>query len=284
MSIDDYAELESTTGSKIVSYGNVWWRKTAALFYRPLLPFMIFDPEELRSKLPFHSIYQFGLSDKKKANSYLNLVLYKRQEDYAIEHLSKSKRRNVKKANEEKVEVRQITDVSFLKQEGYFVFKSFISRSGYRFSKERLESPYFERWCESIMKMNTPVVLGVFHQNRLLSFEVSCLVGDTVILKSAINSIEAIEMHAPDVMMHHYRTRLAERTDIKQMFDGFLVSDYGINRFKLGHDATITALPANITLSWLSLKIFKNLPLWKTKSLVGLNEYEIENLIYSRWR
>ena len=133
------------------------------------------------------------------------------------------------------------------------------------------------------MKNKAAIVLGVFYEGRLLSFEVSCLVGDTVILKSAINSKEAIEKHAPDLIMHHYRTRVAERSDVKQMFDGFLVSDQGINRFKLGHDAYITALSARITLSWVSMQILKRLPFWTAKKLTGLNEYEIENLIYSRW-
>jgi hypothetical protein len=119
----------------------------------------------------------------------------------------------------------------------------------------------FSRWSHALFQFPETVVLGAF-AGRDMSFEIGCLVEDTFILKTLVNSDKALKLGAPDLLLHSYRISVREQPNIRGIYASMLGQRSGINEFYLVRGARVLALPAFLhmhpALLWLTRRTSKN--------------------------
>lgn len=114
--------------------------------------------------------------------------------------------------------------------------------------------------------------MGAFLGDELLSFEVTCLVGNTLILKTIVNSDKALQLETPQLLLHHVRTRAVDCPDICIIYDGMLSQKTSLDKYKIMRGARVLALPAHHTVHSILLALVAKVNRRIYKRLLGRNE------------
>ena len=142
--------------------------------------------------------------------------------------------------------------------EAFRVYHSFYARTAYQWNKKRLERRHFDAWINTMIEYPEVIILGIFlGSGELLSYEISCMVDNVVHIKSIINSEKGIELHAPDISIHHYKEELKKNPEIRFIFDGFWMNNPSINIYKLKRGARVLTLPAKVDCQFPILNLCK---------------------------
>lgn len=279
LTIDEYADLERACGSVTVQYGGVWWRRVRPLLYRPLDPFQSTSCTAIRPHLGPLTSVQHHLADIESANSYLNLLVFDQIKDYCIENLRKHHRRYLREALRNEIELKQISDVRNLPDELHEVYLAFYQRSGYTFNKNRLKKSHFTNWINCHLSQPKTCVTIATHQNRPVGIYIACLLKDTLIWKTAVNSPDAVKLRVVDLILHHYHEQAKKQPEIKRIYCGYFSGDSGLDTFKLRRGANICTLPSHLRILPWMLKLFKIVRPSVYRNLVGFSPEEIESIL-----
>jgi hypothetical protein len=275
MTVDRYAALERATGIKVVKVGDIWWQQVRPFLYRPLLPFRKYDLKKTEDGFAGIGAFQYGVEDGQPSNSYLNPIVFDEPHNYDLKMLRYNVQKHVKKALKNGVTVSRIVDEKEFCESAYPCYVSFYERTKYAFDASRRQKDGFSRWAHALFQFHEMVVLGAFAGRELVSFEIGCLVEDTFILKTLVNSDKALKLGAPDLLLHTYRTGVCEQPNINTIYDSMLGQSSGINEYYIVRGARVLALPAFLhmhpALLWLIRKANKGIH----KRLLGLDNEEL---------
>jgi len=275
MTIEEYAELERVTGGSVHRIGSMWWQKVRTLFYRPLLPFKTFDPDNVCRESIRSGVFQHAVKDGASYNSFLNLCMFLHPQEYSLESLNKKARGKITRAERKHLEIVEITQETPLVDSAFKVFVSFHDRTQYSYRSDRVKRAAFVNWYNTLLTFPGPEIHGVLLGEQLISFYVTCLVEDVFVFKSTVNSRKALSLHAADYGLHFQRSRAANEGNIKMLYAGRLLQSDGINRFKIERGAEILALPAYIHIHPFFLKSIKVLKKETFQRILGLNKEEL---------
>ena len=275
MTVDRYAALEQATGGKVVKVGDIWWRQVRPFLYRPLLPFKKYDLKQATDGFTSFGAFQHCVEDGHPCNSYLNPIVFDEPGNYDMKKLRPNVQRHIKKALKNDVTVSRIVDEREFSESAYPCYLSFYERTKYAFDTSRRQKDGFARWSHAVFQFPEAVVLGAFAGRELVSFEIWCLVEDTLILKTLVNSDKALKLAAPDLLMHTCRVSACEQPKIRTIYDSMLGQSPSINEYYMIRGARVLALPAFLhmhpALLWLIRKANKNI----YERLLGLGNDEL---------
>jgi hypothetical protein len=276
MTIDRYAAFERATSVKVVKAGDIWWHQVRPLLYRPLLPFKKYELKKTTEEFDRIGAFQHGVEDGQAHNSYLNPIIFDDVHNYEINTLPYSVRKHIKKALKNDVTVSRIVDEEEFKETAYPCYVSFYERTRYGFDRSRRTREGFSRWARTLFQFPETVILGAFLGRELVSYEIACLVEDTLFLKTLVNSDKALRLGAADLLLHSYRTSCREQPSIRAIYDSMLGQSPGINEYYLVRGARVLALPAVLhvhpLLEWLIKKVNTGI----YKRLLGLSNDELQ--------
>ena len=242
----DYASFEAGQGEGIVRHNGVDWRRVRPFFYRPLLPFQVFDPSHVSG--PFLARLggmQYAVANPALANSKLNLLVFENASEYSVDELDRYERRDIRRALK-LFRVNQSLDVSEFKRDAFPVYLSFFGRTGYRYKTERRTKTGFANWAESVFnRPNPPLVLGAFRNGSLAAVGIAYQVGGTFLYFSFFCDTESLRLHVTGVMLHTMR-QTAASCGAKEIFIGLRTksSDFYIDR-----GCRVRPQPAKLALS-----------------------------------
>jgi hypothetical protein len=248
MSVERYAALERAYGATVMEMGNIWWVEIRRRFYRPLLPFQRYSIRCVKNAFHRLAFFQHAVDEGEPSNSYLNPLVFSDVRDYSWNTLRDNVRTHIKKAVKANIIVSRIVDEAEFREKAYPVYVSFHSRTKYGFAASRTEHDGFSKWAHELFQFPEVVVLGAFAGEELLCIEISCLVENTLILKSLITSDNALKFGAADLVLHYCRLGAREQADINQIFCGTLSENSSLNRYKLERGAQVLTLPASLHL------------------------------------
>ncbi|NQT26432.1 hypothetical protein HQ585_13850 [candidate division KSB1 bacterium] len=275
MTVNEYAAFEqATTNEQLLNKDGFWWRRVRHGFYRPLTPFL---PELTPSSKPHGSLVQYGLYDTAHANSFLNLIVFDTNNQYHSNNLSQSMRRHLKIAVNQGLNVKQISNPRILMDQAYNVYRSFVYRTGYEYDNKRIVADFFQKWILSLQRFPKSKLHGVFYKKYLLSFQISVLVEDVLVLKTLINSKMGLQLHSSDLQLHYYRKIACKQENIRMIYDGYFSQRYGLNLYKLIRGAKVWYLPARIDAPFPLLMMARIIRPLDYKYLMGFTEYELSH-------
>ncbi len=260
MNIEEYAQLEQKTGSRLIKKGNIWWREVRPFFYRPLLPFASYTCEETVRLFPLWQMAQFPVKEKSRANSQLHMIVFDDIQSYQIDSLDKDRRRDLRKAIQNGVSIQQIHEPNPFISQAYPVYLSFYHRTQYEYQKNRNQKEAFADWVHTLLSSPDVYLLGSYLEEELIAILVCCIVDRILIAKSLINSEKSIPLRAQDLLLHYTREELAKKRNVTLFYSGMLDRKPGINNFKLWRGAKIVSLPSHLKMPSPAksvLKIFK---------------------------
>jgi hypothetical protein len=269
-----YAAFELATAIKVVKIRDIWWQQVRPFLFRPLLPYKQYDSKIING-LTGRGILQFGVVEGQKHNSYLNPIVFDDIRKYEMAKLRYSAQKHIKKALKNNLTVSRITDEDEFVRKGYPTYLSFYQRTRYGFDTSRRTPEGFARWGHSLFQFPEAVVLGAFAGDELLSFEISCLVETTLILKTLVNSDKALKLGAPDLLLHAFRTSCRDTPHIHSIYDSMLGQVSGINDYYLIRGARVLAVPAMLSVPAPLLSLLRKANRRIYGRLVGLSEDQL---------
>jgi hypothetical protein len=246
MSEDEFARVEADSGNTVILRGGVWWRKVRPLFFRPLMPFQTYRPEAVEGAFGPFTGTQHAVEPDQPFNSHFNLVIWDRLQEYTLSGATQHTRSKIRKALENRIELVPVLDPEAFVGEAYPVYRSFFSRTRYGFQSERQDRKGFEAWARKLLSHPKLLVLTAIREKKTVSIYISCRVGNAVVLKAAINSEEALRIHAPDLAIHHYREQASKIPEIRFLYDSFYQEHESVNTFKIRRGARVAAFPARL--------------------------------------
>jgi len=275
MTVERYADLQRATGTNVVKIGDIWWQQVRRYLYRPLLPFKKYDLKKGTAGFSRIGALQHAVEDGQLFNSHLNPILFDDIHNYDIKNLRYSVRKHIQKALKNNVSVSRIVDEREFAESAYPCYASFYERTKYGHDTSRREKDGFSRWSHTLYQFPETVILGAFVGRELVSFEISCLVEDTLFLKTLVNSDKALKLGAPDLLLHAYRIGCREQPEVHLIYDSMLGQNPGINEYYFVRGARVQALAADLhvhpALLWLVKKANQRI----YGRLVGLGNEEL---------
>jgi hypothetical protein len=262
MSIDRYAQLVRANGGTVLKQGQIWFNEGHRFFYRPLLPHRKYDLYEARRQISKFGVFQHGVKDDQPQNCYLNMIIFDRLRSYAANTLSGGALRNLKEAMKSGVAVHRTCDPEEFASKGHPVYMSACRRNNYaadtRWGAQRRDPEGFARWTHTIFKFPETIVLGAYAGDELLSFEISWIVEDTLVLSTIVHSDHGIELRAPDLLLHAWRITVRDYPAVNFIFDSLMGSP-GVDEFKLRRGARGVALRAYVNINPAALFLIRRI-------------------------
>ncbi|MGH9528285.1 MAG: hypothetical protein ACRD2S_00020, partial [Terriglobales bacterium] len=243
--------------------------------YRPLLPFKKFDVTGIREGFGRIGVFQAAVEDGQFSNSHLNPVLFQRPQDYEVSKLRDNVRGTLKKAFRNSVSVRRMIDEEQFSERAYPVYLSFYERTKYGFDTKRKERTKFATWAHALFQFPEAVILGALVGHEFVSFEITCLVENTLIIKTIVTSGRALELGTPDLLLHCYRTVARDQPEVRTIYDGMLSQNRGLNNYKIMRGARVTALPAFLRIPASVLWMIRKASGCAHEKLLGLNSQQL---------
>jgi hypothetical protein len=215
------------------------------------------------------------VADGQPSNSYLNMVVFDPVRGYNPDALRAKPRKRLRATRAHQLRVVRFDAPDAFVEEAYPVYLSFYERTHYRFPFARTDRTVFDAWARALFRAPKVAVLGSYHGDQLLSVEISCLVGDILVLKESINSGVALQQHAPDFMLDWQRTQAAGHGDVAMIWGGYFGRKDSVNRFKLERGARVLALPAFLHMHPLLVGTLKAVNRAVYDRLKGLDETQL---------
>ncbi|MFZ1131542.1 MAG: hypothetical protein WBV31_21010 [Terriglobales bacterium] len=275
MTVDRYAALEQLTGMNVVKVGDIWWHQVRPFLYRPLLPYKKYDSGKTMAGLNRVGAFQFGVEDGQPHNSYLNPIMFEELDKYEIKALPYSAQKHIKKALKNGVTVSRIVDEKEFAEIAYPCYMCFYQRTKYSYDKRRTQKDGFARWAHTLFQFPETVILGAFAGRELVSYEISCVVEDTLCLKTLVNSDRALKLGAADLLLHTYRSGSREQPAIRQIYDSMLGQNPGINDYYFVRGARVLSLPAALRMHPAVLWLIKGANKGIYRRLLGLRHDQL---------
>ena len=251
MSIDRYAQLVEAMGGTVLKQGQVWFNQGHRFFYRPLLPHRKYDLYEAMKQNNKFGLFQHGVQDDQPHNCYLNLIIFDRLSSYEANTLSGGALRNLKEGMKNGVVVRRICDPEDFASKGHPVYMSACRRNQYGantpWGAQRRDPKGFAKWTHTIFKFPETLVLGAYARGELLSFEISWMVEDTLVLSTIVHSDNGIALRTPDLMLHAWRITVRDQPGVNFILDS-LMGSTGVDEFKLRRGGRALALRAYVNI------------------------------------
>jgi hypothetical protein len=251
--------------------------------YRPLLPFKKYDLKKATDGFTRIGAFQHGVEDGQSYNSYLNPIVFEEPRSYNLQRLRPNVHKHINKALTNNVTVSRILDESEFYESAYPCYVSFYERTGYAVDLNRIQkhgfsqrrTDGFSQWSHALFQFPEVVVFGAYSGPELVSFEICCLVEDTLVLKTHVNSDKGLKLVASDLLQHTCRIRASEQPNIHLIYDSLLGQVPSINDFYIYRGARVLVLPAFLhlhpALLWSIKKTNKNI----YKRLLGLGSDEL---------
>jgi hypothetical protein len=279
MSEGEFAGVEEDSGNTVFLRNGVWWRKVRPFFFRPLLPFKPVGPDALKGAFgPFTGI-QHAVELDQPFNSHFNILIWDRLQEYSLASVSQHTRSKIRKAVENGVVLSRVTDPEPFIREAFPVYQSFFSRTRYAFQSERQERADFEAWAGNLLSHPKLMILAATLGERLVSFYISCRVGEWVVLKAAINSEASLGLHAPDLAIHHYREQASRIPEIRFLADSFFQEHDGVNTFKIRRGARVAAFPAMLRIPAAAGAFLKKFRKSDYRQLLGFGPEALQSIL-----
>ena len=273
MSVERYAKFCLRSEMPVLRHEGVWWRRVRPFFYRPLLPFELHDFRAATGNAI--GWFQHAVHEGQPHNSYLNFMTFRDVHNYDIGRLSESARRYYRAAMKSDVEVRRVESEHELATKGHQVYLSFYRRTAYTTDEYCRTREGFERWSRVIFEFPEVGVFGAFEGDRMISFEVSCLVNGTLLLLTRVHSDGALALRVPDLMLHAARCGARDHPSIHRIFDSMVAARRGVNEFKMRRGATVECAPAFLHMDAAILRIIKRVRPRIHRRLIGISPEEL---------
>jgi hypothetical protein len=260
--VAEFADFERSQGQRIVTKGNIHWKQVRPFFFRPLVPFLEYQPAAVSPPLGSHlGGCQFAVPQGSPANSLLNMLIFQNLDAYSLAALGRGRRRQIMAAARV-FSIREITDMNEFTEKAFPIYLSFYERTEYQYKKERLNQFWFSRWAGSLYQFGKFLILGAYRNGELDAIWTSRLVEDTVFSTSAFANAESLHLNVNSLLLHSIREAAASSRQAKQIFVGMYKYSgaHGVDDFYLDRGCRLIRQPAVLRVNPLAmagLRVFR---------------------------
>ena len=101
-------------------------------------------------------------------------------------------------------------------------------------------------------------MLGAYIRGELLSFEISWIVEDTLVLSTIVHSDNGVGLRTPDLLLHAWRITLRDLPGVNFILDS-LMGLPGVDEFKLRRGGRALALRAYVNIDRAALFLIRHI-------------------------
>jgi hypothetical protein len=249
MNLDTLAGFERLLGKAAFSVNGVYWRQVRPGFYRPLAQFKEYSTATTSfPRLALLGAAQHAVLPGEPANSFLNCICFRNTADYSQSSLDQNRNRQVRLASKHLV-IRKVTDLDEFKRDGHPAYLSFFERTRYEYGASRRDPAVFSNWADSLFRITPVLVLGGYHDGKLVGTSLSFQIDRTIFYASFFCTSGAMKLYLSDLMLHAIRRAAAQQPDVKEVFAGMYKGNTGLDRFYLLRGAECVRKPARLRIN-----------------------------------
>lgn len=245
MTVNEYAAYQKGSGATIIRVDNIWWRAVRPFFYRPLFPFHKVSDHSIRP--PASSImcgYQYPVADEKRANSYLNFIIFDDIHSYSIESLKHKQRNEIKRAMKS-LTIEKVDHPDAFVKGAYEPYIDFYKRTRYKWKSDRLGYRSFVEWSQHLFENRKILVHGVLAKNQgIVAVNVSYLIEDIIMDATFFSTTAALKMGSSELVWHTIRKCAAETKEARYICEGAVTGNKGVDEAKIRRGCSVLVQPA----------------------------------------
>lgn len=269
MTLGEYAESQIRFGAHIICRGGYYWRRIRPFFYRPLLPVSAIPAQAVATApVSWPQGYQYVVEDGAPANSSMNFVMLGNLKAYRLESLSHKRRQVIANAAKQ-FEVRPIASAPELKAQGHAVYLSFFQRTGYAYKAERVQKAAFDQWAEDLFKSPKTLMIGGYHQSRLVAYSTWYWVERTLVYTTLVSDTDAMRNNIGELMFHEIRALAGKQRGLDEIFLRNYQGGNSIDQYHLFRGAQLVRKPAQLCVPFPILAAMRRIAPKKHELLLG---------------
>lgn len=249
MDADILARFERLLGKAAFIVKGVYWRQVRPGFYRPLAQFKEYSTATTSfPRLALLGAAQHAVPPGEPANSFLNCICFRNTAGYSQTSLDQNRNRQVRLASKQ-FAIRKVTDLNEFKRDGHLAYLSFFERTHYEYGARRRDPAVFSNWADALFQISPVLVLGGYHDGKLVGISLSFLIDHTIFYASFFCTSEAMKLYLSDLMLHAIRRAAAQQPNVKEVFAGMYKGNTGLDRFYLLRGAECVQKPARLRIN-----------------------------------
>jgi hypothetical protein len=247
MSMAEYAELETKFGATVVHRHGHHWRRVRPFFYRPLLPVEPLNDHRTHAPSDWSAGFQYAVSDGGLANSTMNFIMAENSGEYSLQGLSHNRRRLIKQAAKN-FQVRPISDLQELKDQGYRAYHDFHNRTGYSYKSDRRNKNLFDEWAETLFQHPKTILLGGYVAEGLVAVSCSYWINSTLVYATLFSTTESLKKNVGELLFHELRRLAAAHSTIKEIYVRPYQGGNRMDQYYLMRGCRLVRQPAHLEL------------------------------------
>lgn len=244
----EYADIQTALGARVAHVGGLHWVRGRGCFWRPLLRHQAYPAPRVTPPFSWASGHQYAVTNERDANSVMEFVVLDSPESYALEGLSKKRRRLISIAAKQ-MEVRPIRDLRELQEKGFEAYVSFYQRTGYRYLSNRRREAHFRRWADTVMREPRLLILGGYGAAGLAAVSISYWVEETLIYATYFCHSDAMKQGMGELMFHTLRQIAAGMSGLRQILVRGYQGGNSMDQYYLLRGAKVLRVPAKLRLN-----------------------------------
>lgn len=266
ISLQDYAELQTRFGTKVIRKNGQYWRQIRPFFYRPLLPVEAQSSTDRHSPVSWPSGFQYVLPDGDQANSTMNFIMLENLANYSLTSLTHKRRQMITRAAQQ-FQVRPIRDPQELKEKGHRVYLSFQQRTQYNYKTNRTNRAVFDQWVDNLFWNPNAILLGGYGPDGLAAISNSYWVNHTLVYSTLICETESMKKNLGELMFHVIRELAGRQPGLQEIYVRSYQGGNSLDQYYLLRGCQLIRKPARLEISpairslvrWVSPRQFKQL-------------------------
>ncbi|MBN2411466.1 hypothetical protein JXQ31_07220 [candidate division KSB1 bacterium] len=258
--INEFAEWKRSLGQKIIYKNGIYWEELRAGFFQPIHLLMRLNKSQIKTPAPLYWGIRSGLNEEEK-NDANGSILYHTFPDFktfGFHSFSKNRRKNIRKCFNT-AEIIEVRDGQLLKDQGYDVVYSSLSRTRHRKIPQR---DAYLKGCTAYINNgdNSRMVLAGLVNGKLGGYLEICSVEGIVYVQTLFMATDAMKYCISAGLFYTIYMICQKSESVTEMAIGQPVTDDdNLNVFKKSMGQIVKSIPA-----WYKI-IFPIKPILKLK-------------------
>ncbi len=255
----EFAQYHQRQGTKVIRHRDRFWKETYPGFYQPLHWLADLSDEQASCPPRWNWGFQCSLrvEDSAAANSYMPVHLLVDVEKYDEQSLSANRRYQLRKGRKN-VRVLQLTGQDLLKNQGYAVVHSALTRTQHL--QPPSEQDYIAEIENDYIAPKHRLIIAGLIEDRLGGYMTGYAIGNTATIEKVYLATDALASKIGIVLAFEFAQVCRRMGNIDHiLYGGHTPEDTALCTFKESMQFGVKYIPTKVQINWLMKELISRI-------------------------
>jgi hypothetical protein len=231
MTIEELVVADRQVESRFHFWKGMWWREVKPFFYQPAW-FMMSAIPRLNVPKPWSALggYYHVVVDGAFSNGSIVVNEISNLKTFQLESLPKNVRHDIRRGLSH-LEIREVSNLEDLLRDGYRIYLAWEMRAGsVRATRSRFT--VFRKWITRSYHHPHNLILGAYHDNRLIAYVMGHAVDGTAGLAKSFTDPDFYHRGASTTLIYAFAQVSKQTPSIRKLCNGLKSTKSSLERYK----------------------------------------------------